>query len=77
MAKKTFEAALTRLEQLTEELADGNQSLESSLKKFDEGIQLAAFCHEQLAEAKAKIELLQEKDGRLQASPFEGPLSGY
>jgi exodeoxyribonuclease VII small subunit len=77
MAKKTFEAALTRLEQLTEELADGDQSLESSLKKFDEGIQLAAFCHEQLAEAKAKIELLQEKDGKLQGSPFEGPQSGY
>jgi exodeoxyribonuclease VII small subunit len=77
MAKRTFEAALTRLEQLTEELADGDQSLESSLKKFDEGIQLAAFCHEQLAEAKAKIELLQEKEGKLQASPFEGPQSGY
>jgi exodeoxyribonuclease VII small subunit len=77
MAKKTFEAALARLEQLTEELADGDQSLESSLKKFDEGIQLAAFCHEQLAEAKAKIELIQEKDGKLQSRPFEGPQSGY
>jgi exodeoxyribonuclease VII small subunit len=77
MAKKTFEAALTRLEQLTEELADGDQSLENSLKKFDEGIQLAAFCHEQLTEAKAKIELLQEKDGKLHTSPFEGPQSGY
>lgn len=77
MAKKTFESALARLEQLTEELASGDQSLENSLKKFDEGIQLAAYCHEQLAEARMKIELLQEKDGKLQTSPFEGPESGY
>jgi exodeoxyribonuclease VII small subunit len=76
MAKKTFEAALARLEQLTEELADGEQSLESSLKKFDEGIQLAAYCHQQLAEAKAKVELLLEKDGKLESSPFEGPERG-
>ena len=43
MAKKTFEAALARLEQITEELADGELSLESSLKKFDEGIQTGQF----------------------------------
>ena len=49
MAKKTFEAALARLEQITEELEDGELSLENSLKKFDEGIKLAGFCNEQLA----------------------------
>jgi exodeoxyribonuclease VII small subunit len=77
MAKKSFETALARLEQITEELAGGEQSLESSLKKFDEGIQLAGFCHEQLSEARAKIELLLEKNGNLEATPFEGPESGY
>jgi exodeoxyribonuclease VII small subunit len=77
MAKKSFETALARLEQITEELAGGEQSLESSLKKFDEGIQLAEFCHEQLSEARAKIELLLEKNGKLEATPFEGPESGH
>jgi exodeoxyribonuclease VII small subunit len=76
MAKKTFEAALARLEQLTEELADGEQSLENSLKKFDEGIKLASYCNEQLSEARAKVELLLEKDGKLEAVPFDGPESG-
>ena len=71
MAKKTFEAALARLEQITEELADGELSLESSLKKFDEGIRLASFCNEQLNEARAKIDLLLSKDGKLEAIPFE------
>ncbi len=54
MAKKSFEAALARLEQITEELAGGEESLENSLKKFDEGIKLAGFCHEQLNEARAE-----------------------
>ncbi|WP_163339599.1 exodeoxyribonuclease VII small subunit [Desulfopila sp. IMCC35008] len=70
MAKKTFESALSRLEQITEELEDGELSLDKSLKKFDEGIQLAHFCNEQLDEARAKVELLLEKDGKLEAVPF-------
>lgn len=77
MAKKTFEAALARLEQITEELADGETSLENSLKKFDEGIKLASFCNEQLSEARAKIELLLSKDGKLEAIPFDGQESGH
>lgn len=76
MAKKTFEAALARLEQLTEELADGEQSLENSLKKFDEGIRLASYCNEQLSEARAKVELLLEKDGKLEAVPFDRQENG-
>ncbi|MFH0782016.1 MAG: exodeoxyribonuclease VII small subunit [Pseudomonadota bacterium] len=77
MAKKSFESALARLEQITEELAAGEESLENSLKKFDEGIKLAGFCHEQLSEARAKIEILLEKNGELESSPFEGPESGH
>ncbi|MGW8193300.1 MAG: exodeoxyribonuclease VII small subunit [Desulforhopalus sp.] len=72
MAKKTFETALSRLEQITAELEDGEITLENSLKKFDEGIKLAGFCTEQLTEARAKVELLLEKNGRLEAVPFEG-----
>lgn len=77
MAKKTFEAALARLEQITAELEEGELSLENSLKKFDEGIKLAGFCTEQLTEARAKVELLLEKDGKLEPVPFEGQDSGH
>ncbi len=75
MAKKTFETALSRLERITEELEDGELSLESSLKKFDEGIKLAGFCSEQLTEARAKVELLLEKEGKLETIPFDGQQS--
>lgn len=75
MAKKSFEAALARLEQITEELENGDLTLENSLKKFDEGIHLASFCSEQLSEARAKVEMLLEKNGKLQTVPFEGQQS--
>lgn len=77
MAKRTFESALSKLEKITEELENGDLSLENSLKKFDEGIQLAGFCTEQLSAAKAKVEMLLEKEGKLEAVPFEGQNSGH
>lgn len=70
MAKKTFESALHRLEEITQELEEGELSLENSLKKFDEGIKLADFCNEKLNEAKAKVELLLKKDDQLETKPF-------
>ncbi len=71
MAKKTFESALARLEQITQELESGELSLEASLKKFDEGIKLTEFCNAKLSEARTKVEILLEKDGRLKAEPFD------
>lgn len=73
MPKKTFETALSRLEQITEELENGELSLDASLKKFDEGIKLADYCNSQLAEAKTKVEILLEKNGQLETEPFGDP----
>ena len=70
MAKRTFENALSKLEQITEELEDGDLSLEKSLKKFDEGINLVEFCNKTLSEAKARVELLLEKQGEISNTPF-------
>lgn len=72
MAKKTFESALSRLEEITRELEEGEISLENSLKKFDEGIKLAEFCNQKLSDAKAKVEILLQKNGKISAEPFEG-----
>lgn len=76
MAKKTFESALLRLEEITQELEAGELSLENSLKKFNEGIKLANYCSEQLNQAQKKVELLIEKDGQLETIPFDGKISG-
>jgi exodeoxyribonuclease VII small subunit len=71
MVKKTFESALARLEKITEELEDGELSLEASLKKFDEGIKLTEFCNARLSEARTKVEILLDKSGRLETKPFD------
>ena len=70
MAKKTFESALNKLEQITSELEDGEPGLEKSLKKFEEGIQLVHFCSEKLEEARNRVDLLVKKDSELSSLPF-------
>ncbi|PID76371.1 MAG: exodeoxyribonuclease VII small subunit [Deltaproteobacteria bacterium] len=72
MEEKTFESALERLEEITNELENGELSLENSLKKFDEGVKLADFCNNQLAEARAKVEILVEKSGQLKPELYQG-----
>ena len=70
MAKKTFETALARLEQITSELENGELNLEKSLEKFNESMVLVQFCNTKLDEAKSQVELLLKKDGTLVATPF-------
>jgi len=70
MAKKTFESALSKLEQITSEIEEGDLGLEKSLKKFDEGVNLVNFCSEKLEEARNQVELLLKKNGKLSAIPF-------
>jgi len=76
MAKKSFESALNRLEEITRELEEGDLSLENSLKKFDEGIKLAEYCNTKLTEAKTRVDILLKKDGTLTAEPFDEAESG-
>ncbi len=70
MAKKTFEQALARLEQITAELESGDLSLDKSLEKFNEGMTLVHLCSRKLDEAKSQVELLLHKDGELVGVPF-------
>ena len=71
MAKKTFEEALAKLEQITQDLERGDLDLEDSLKSFDEGIKLADFCNRKLAEAQKKVEILLQEGGTLTSVPFD------
>ena len=70
MAKRTFENALTKLDQITEELEQGDLGLDNSLKKFEEGVQLVQFCNEKLEEARSQVDLLLKRNNKLTAVPF-------
>ncbi len=59
--KKTYEEAQSRLEEIITQLEKGNLPLEESLKLFEEGTALSAYCYKTLNHAQQKvIELTQE-----------------
>ena len=51
----TFETAMKRLEEIVAILEGGNCTLDESLKLFEEGTKLTAFCNESLKAAEQKI----------------------
>jgi exodeoxyribonuclease VII small subunit len=64
--KKTthsFEAALTELEQLVNQLERGDISLEESLQAFERGVNLTRLCQKALHDAEQKVQILIEKNG--------------
>ena len=71
-AKKIdFEASLGKLEQLVDQMEEGELSLEDSLKAFEDGVKLTRECQQALVEAEQKINLLMEKNGELVSEPYE------
>lgn len=67
----TFEEAMTRLERIVADLESGSFSLEDSLKKFEEGIQLGKTCREFLDRADVRVRTLtaDENDETAEAYP--------
>ncbi len=61
-AEPGFEKALARLEAVVGELEGGRVSLEASLKKYTEGMELSAYCTQKLGEAEKKLEILLQKN---------------
>jgi exodeoxyribonuclease VII small subunit len=73
--KIKFEDALKKLENIVEQLEDGELSLEESLAIFEEGIKLSRLCSKQLDDIERKIEILiKGKDGEFEIVPFDEEL---
>ncbi len=60
--KKTYEEAIARLEEITSQLEKGGIPLEQSLKLFEEGTKLSAYCYKILNEAQQKVSELSTDD---------------
>ncbi len=65
-----FESALEELEQLVEQMEEGELSLEDSLKHFERGVALTRACQQALKDAEQKVQILLEKDGGATEEPF-------
>lgn len=57
----TYEKAMIRLEEIVSLLEKNDVSLDDSIKLFEEGTKLTAFCSEKLKNAKAKITLAEKE----------------
>ena len=60
MSEIKFEKAMTRLENIVEELERGDLDIDKSLEIFEEGIKMSRLCSKKLNEAEAKIEKLSK-----------------
>ena len=70
--KNGYGEVVTRLQQIVEALEGGELSLEASLEKFAEGVQLVKRGEKLLAEAEKRVEQLLSDDGAVK--PLEpGP----
>ncbi len=66
-----FEDAMTELEQLVEQMEQGDISLEESLQAFERGIKLTRTCQKALNDAEQKVQILMEKNGQQTLEPFD------
>ena len=65
---QTFEASMTRLEQIVRAMERGDVALEESLKLFQEGTELVQRCQKLLDEAQLQVKkIMVAQDG----SPME------
>ena len=53
-----FEKSITELETLVEAMESGDMNLETSLKSFEQGINLTRTCQQALDEAEQKVQIL-------------------
>lgn len=56
-----FEAAIKRLEEINTKLSSDNESLDESMKLFEEGLQLIQKCNKRLEGFETSINELVEK----------------
>ena len=67
-----FETSLKRLEEIVNEMETSQLDIDKAMKLFEEGISLVNQCSLKLDETKKKIEILVNKDGKIEKENFKG-----
>lgn len=65
-----FEDAMKQLESIANELEKGNLTLDESVKKFEEGMNLSKKCNDFLNSAENKITMLINDGGEIKEDNF-------
>ncbi len=75
--EEAYDALVARLERVVAELEGGDLTLERSIEKFAEGVQLAKDASRKLDEAEKRVELLvRGAGGEDETVPFEADAKG-
>ena len=72
MAEKTFEEMMESLEKISNELENGDLTLDESMIKFEEGMKLSKKCSEILDNAEKKIKILINNGDVISEADFKG-----
>jgi exodeoxyribonuclease VII small subunit len=80
MAKKklenlSFEESLSELDTIVQNLEQGDLSLEDSMALFERGLTLSQLSQVKLQAAEQKVQILLEKNGSVQLTDFDSPVS--
>jgi exodeoxyribonuclease VII small subunit len=69
--ERTFEEAMSRLEEIVAEIESEQLGLERQFELFQEGMGLARFCDGKLSEVQKSVEIvLKEAAGEWKTAPF-------
>lgn len=66
-----FEDSMKKLEEIAIELENGKLTLEESVSKFEEGMQLSKKCSEILDKAEKKISIIINNGGEIKEEDFD------
>ena len=69
---KSFEEMMKDLEKIARDLESGNLSLDESVKKFEEGMEISKSCSKILEDAEKKITILvKDSNGDIEEKDFK------
>ncbi len=60
-SKLSFESSMQELEEIVDKLESGEESLENSLKLYERGTEISAYCQEILDSAKQKMTVIENQ----------------
>lgn len=68
----TLESSLDRIQSIVREMEDGQLPLETLIDRFEEGVALVKACHEKLAAAEKRIQIItRDATGTPELRDFE------
>jgi exodeoxyribonuclease VII small subunit len=66
----SFEEALKELEQIVEQMEQGELPLEQALQQFERGVELTRLSQNRLRQAEQKVQQLLQQQGQSELVPF-------